>query len=135
MPALRGSGSSRAEAQRRRAVESLQTHTLQANEGEGECAVCLGEFVQGQPVKVLPCGHGFHSACIDKWLLGQTSEPTCPLCKAVAIRPEAAAGAVPAVLAAAAIPVVPTEVELQPAPSAWSGALAGSSGASTDSDV
>lgn len=91
-PSSLRSSSSRAEALRR-AIEALPTRAWQGGEGEGECAVCLGEFVEGQLVKLLPCGHGYHAACIDKWCLGQTTEPTCPLCKAVVIRPEASASA------------------------------------------
>ncbi|KAK8558278.1 hypothetical protein V6N13_038751 [Hibiscus sabdariffa] len=31
-----------------------------------ECPICLGEFVGGEKVRVLPkCNHGFHVRCID----------------------------------------------------------------------
>lgn len=44
------------------------------------CSVCLCEFVDGDPVRVLPeCLHPFHVTCIDTWLLTQSS---CPLCRA-----------------------------------------------------
>ena len=44
-----------------------------------ECAVCLGNFAEGEPIKFLPgCGHFFHSECIDKWL---RASATCPLCR------------------------------------------------------
>uniref|UniRef100_A0A1J3HZX1 RING-type E3 ubiquitin transferase n=1 Tax=Noccaea caerulescens TaxID=107243 RepID=A0A1J3HZX1_NOCCA len=43
-----------------------------------ECLVCLGEFVEGEKVRVLPkCNHGFHVKCIDTWLLSRSSCPTC----------------------------------------------------------
>eukprot|EP00276_Gloeochaete_wittrockiana_P002556 CAMPEP_0184671214 /NCGR_PEP_ID=MMETSP0308-20130426/85366_1 /TAXON_ID=38269 /ORGANISM="Gloeochaete witrockiana, Strain SAG 46.84" /LENGTH=344 /DNA_ID=CAMNT_0027118297 /DNA_START=145 /DNA_END=1179 /DNA_ORIENTATION=- len=42
------------------------------------CAVCLGDFEQGEEVRVLPCLHSFHCKCIDPWLLGRNS---CPLCQ------------------------------------------------------
>ncbi|XP_058753102.1 RING-H2 finger protein ATL74-like [Vicia villosa] len=43
-----------------------------------ECPICLGEFVDGEKVRVLPkCNHGFHVRCIDKWLLSHSSCPTC----------------------------------------------------------
>ncbi|KAK1697349.1 hypothetical protein QYE76_014046 [Lolium multiflorum] len=42
------------------------------------CAICLGEFVDGEKVRVLPrCGHGFHVRCVDAWLVSQGSCPTC----------------------------------------------------------
>ncbi|XP_020186560.1 RING-H2 finger protein ATL80 [Aegilops tauschii subsp. strangulata] len=44
-----------------------------------ECAICLAEFAGGDEVRVLPtCGHGFHAACVDVWLL---SSSTCPSCR------------------------------------------------------
>ena len=56
-----------------------------------ECAVCLGEFEQGDQLRRMRCGHFFHCACIDEWLIGKGRAraassgahlPTCPLCKA-----------------------------------------------------
>ncbi|KAK4277725.1 hypothetical protein QN277_015677 [Acacia crassicarpa] len=46
--------------------------------GATECPICLGEFVDGEKVRVLPkCNHGFHVSCIDTWLLSHSSCPTC----------------------------------------------------------
>lgn len=43
-----------------------------------ECLICLGDFVEGEKVRVLPkCNHGFHVRCIDTWLLSRSSCPTC----------------------------------------------------------
>lgn len=43
-----------------------------------ECPICLGEFVDGEKVRVLPkCNHGFHVRCIDTWLLAHSSCPNC----------------------------------------------------------
>ena len=61
-----------------------------------ECAVCMEKYKEGDTVKDLPCGHSFHEACIDAWLLGKGRPapsgpmklpglPTCPLCKAVPV--------------------------------------------------
>ncbi|PIN23967.1 hypothetical protein CDL12_03312 [Handroanthus impetiginosus] len=45
----------------------------------GECAVCLGEFEEGEWVKHLPnCSHVFHVSCIDTWFQTHSS---CPLCR------------------------------------------------------
>lgn len=44
-----------------------------------ECAVCLGEFEEGEPVRLLPsCQHLFHLQCIDEWFI---SHSNCPLCR------------------------------------------------------
>ncbi|KAK9989978.1 hypothetical protein SO802_024963 [Lithocarpus litseifolius] len=44
----------------------------------GECAICLGEFVKGEEIRVLPqCGHAFHVGCIDTWLASHSSCPSC----------------------------------------------------------
>ncbi|XAR63330.1 hypothetical protein NMG60_11023235 [Bertholletia excelsa] len=44
-----------------------------------ECAVCLGEFREGEGLRLLPnCTHAFHLPCIDTWL---KSHSNCPLCR------------------------------------------------------
>ncbi|GFS30674.1 RING/U-box superfamily protein [Actinidia rufa] len=44
-----------------------------------DCAVCLGEFEEGEWIKSLPnCSHVFHVACIDMWFQTHSS---CPLCR------------------------------------------------------
>jgi hypothetical protein len=47
-----------------------------------ECVICIEEFVEGETLRVLPCNHCFHVACVDVWLL---ERPLCPLCKAAAL--------------------------------------------------
>lgn len=43
-----------------------------------DCPICLGEFEDGEKVRVLPgCHHGFHVGCIDTWLVTHSSCPTC----------------------------------------------------------
>ena len=54
-----------------------------AGEGADECAICLAEFACGDEVRVLPpCGHAFHAACVDTWLLCTS---TCPSCRSALV--------------------------------------------------
>ncbi|KAK7385777.1 hypothetical protein VNO78_31632 [Psophocarpus tetragonolobus] len=47
---------------------------------ETECCICLGTFIDGEKLKVLPgCDHSFHCECVDKWLANHSN---CPLCRA-----------------------------------------------------
>ncbi|CAE8680067.1 unnamed protein product, partial [Polarella glacialis] len=32
------------------------------------CMVCLADFIDGELLSSLPCGHSFHAACISNWL-------------------------------------------------------------------
>jgi hypothetical protein len=42
-----------------------------------ECSICTEDFTTGEDVRVLPCQHKYHPACIDPWLLNVSG--TCPL--------------------------------------------------------
>ncbi len=63
-------------------IRRIPTCSYKASEGlveETECAVCLGEFEEGDALRLLPkCNHAFHTSCIDTWL---QSNSTCPLCR------------------------------------------------------
>ena len=52
---------------------------VEGGDGDGgECAICLGDFVKGEEIRVLPqCGHAFHLGCIDTWLGSHSSCPSC----------------------------------------------------------
>lgn len=41
------------------------------------CSICTEDFTVGEDVRVLPCDHKFHPACIDPWLINVSG--TCPL--------------------------------------------------------
>lgn len=48
-----------------------------------ECSLCMESFAHGQVLRQLRCGHAYHLACIDRWLMhGQRHHDArrCPLC-------------------------------------------------------
>eukprot|EP00493_Phyllostaurus_siculus_P022305 UN22637 len=46
--------------------------------GLESCAICLEEYESNHEVRRLPCGHVFHTECVDIWF---DSSINCPLCK------------------------------------------------------
>ncbi|XP_010270243.1 PREDICTED: E3 ubiquitin-protein ligase MBR2-like [Nelumbo nucifera] len=50
---------------------------------EGEpCCICQEEYVGGEDVGTLDCGHDFHTGCIKQWLMHKN---LCPICKTTAL--------------------------------------------------
>ncbi|XP_052246114.1 RING finger protein 215-like [Dreissena polymorpha] len=58
------------------AVMKIKRYSKEGN--HDTCAVCLENFYLKQKLRVLPCGHYFHTKCVDPWLV---RNHTCPLCK------------------------------------------------------
>jgi hypothetical protein len=64
-------------------IQSLPTQVLtqpqkELPEDARQCLICLEDFQAGETRKTLPCLHGFHQKCADKWLRTNAS---CPICK------------------------------------------------------
>ena len=51
------------------------THSVAA------CVICQEEFKSKESLKITPCEHIFHPACISKWLEKECTRPTCPSCR------------------------------------------------------
>eukprot|EP00658_Telonema_sp_P-2_P079049 TRINITY_DN755_c0_g1_i1.p1 TRINITY_DN755_c0_g1~~TRINITY_DN755_c0_g1_i1.p1 ORF type:complete len:407 (-),score=101.91 TRINITY_DN755_c0_g1_i1:487-1638(-) len=59
-------------------VVSLPQRTGEEGEDK-DCVICLDEFAAGDSIRILPCNHEYHAACVDRWL--ETQQRHCPLCK------------------------------------------------------
>ncbi|KAG6515420.1 E3 ubiquitin-protein ligase MPSR1-like [Zingiber officinale] len=67
-------------------IEALRVVDLEENGGaEEECSVCLDGLWRREAappvekvVREMPCGHRFHSGCVEKWL---GMHGSCPLCR------------------------------------------------------
>jgi len=59
------------------------SETLQSRLSDDECprcVICQLKLTKQGPTKALPCGHVYHTRCIDAWL-GSQRGGTCPLCR------------------------------------------------------
>ncbi|KAH7852118.1 hypothetical protein Vadar_020864 [Vaccinium darrowii] len=49
---------------------------------EEMCCICQEDFVDGEQLGILDCGHKYHVDCIKQWLLNKNN---CPICKRTAL--------------------------------------------------
>lgn len=69
-------------------TEGIAAATERSNSSQVEnqgCSICTEDFARGEDLRVLPCNHQYHPACIDPWLLNVSG--TCPLCR-IDLRPQ-----------------------------------------------
>jgi hypothetical protein len=61
--------------------ENLSETTL---EWKDMCAICLEEYLPQDLYRKLPCGHTFHTDCVDTWFANtrKIEQIACPTCKA-----------------------------------------------------
>ncbi|KAJ3704646.1 hypothetical protein LUZ61_008351 [Rhynchospora tenuis] len=59
------------------------SHNRETSSMEEEpCCICQEEYVEGDELGRLDCGHDFHTSCIKQWL---THKNLCPICKNTAL--------------------------------------------------
>ncbi|KAI3445969.1 hypothetical protein Pfo_002634 [Paulownia fortunei] len=46
------------------------------------CCICQEDYITGDDIGILNCGHEFHTSCIKQWL---TLKNLCPICKMTAL--------------------------------------------------
>lgn len=58
----------------------LKKEVMGEREGEGSecCSVCLTQIQNEDIVRKTPCGHIFHTDCVDLWCIRNL---TCPICR------------------------------------------------------
>jgi len=74
------------------AVRNLETRIFEAPKppegddleaGQAEelesCVICMEEYKEGEEIKLLPCGHEYHTECVSKWL--REHNRNCPTCR------------------------------------------------------
>jgi hypothetical protein len=79
-----GIQSNRPKAAPKQVIEKLDlvkwTSEVFADDPNACCAICLGDFAEGDELRRLPCQHQqFHASCVDHWL---SKAGRCPLCVA-----------------------------------------------------
>ncbi|XP_077981446.1 RING finger protein 11-like [Glandiceps talaboti] len=64
-------------AQRIGLIQHLPTGMYDGSKKNRECVICMSEFVYGDSIRILPCMHIYHIACIDDWLMRSFTCPSC----------------------------------------------------------
>ncbi|CAK9312555.1 unnamed protein product [Citrullus colocynthis] len=61
-----------------RLKQKKRVNAVDSQVEEEPCCVCQEEYVEGEDIGTLECGHDFHTACIKQWLMQKN---LCPICK------------------------------------------------------
>lgn len=59
-------------------IQALPKTTVTQSDVIKDCAICLEMMGVGAEIKSMPCHHGFHTVCIETWLMRRD---TCPVCR------------------------------------------------------
>lgn len=59
-------------------AHTLSEQQFKVTNFDSTCSICLAEYTNGEVLSRLPCGHVYHTGCVNQWLQLHVS---CPLCK------------------------------------------------------
>ncbi|GER49484.1 RING/U-box superfamily protein [Striga asiatica] len=57
-------------------IDALES--LEIENDDEPCVVCLEDWEIGEKAKKMPCGHRFHGKCVERWL---NIHGSCPVCR------------------------------------------------------
>ena len=57
---------------------SLQQYKKSDDHENDSCIICITDFEENDGIRMLPCCHIYHFACVDNWL---SRKKTCPMCR------------------------------------------------------
>eukprot|EP01088_Endostelium_zonatum_P002761 TRINITY_DN1351_c0_g1_i1.p1 TRINITY_DN1351_c0_g1~~TRINITY_DN1351_c0_g1_i1.p1 ORF type:complete len:501 (-),score=111.86 TRINITY_DN1351_c0_g1_i1:35-1537(-) len=60
--------------------KALQKGGGKDNETSKNCLICFEDYEVGDMIRYLPCMHGYHRVCIDRWIVDE-KKINCPVCK------------------------------------------------------
>lgn len=66
-------GEAKGSGLKKRDLKSLKTVKFDSKSVEDDehtdCRICITDYVDGEKVTTLPCGHRYHKECIETWLM------------------------------------------------------------------
>ncbi|KAM9669198.1 E3 ubiquitin-protein ligase RLIM-like [Dama dama] len=65
-------------------IDNLPLRYFAENDSHEVCTICITEYTAGNMLRILPCSHEYHCACIDRWLEEHSS---CPICRGPVVDP------------------------------------------------